>query len=144
MFVMFFLSFPLLQAFSFSGPPNTSWHDLKAIYRPLDCLVVQVSLELWGCCSGEGVHSSQRACRACGTASPAVTTRPRRQSWSLSGTQPVLVVRHVVCERLVSETVNQWVKFSVFFSSSFLFIYLFVCLFIYGCVGSWLLHAGFL
>lgn len=82
------------------------WHVLKAIFRPLDYLVVQVSLEPWGSCSSEAVHSPPRACRSCGIASSVVTGRPSGHIWCLSG-------RHVIYDRPVSKTIGQSISFHI-------------------------------
>ena len=107
-----FPELPLLQA-------------IVPLFFPVDAqtprgIILKPSADLWtfwlsrphlscGALALGRLRSCQRACGACGTASPAGTTRPRGRA------APCQAPRRpwwcVVWERLVSEAVSQWIKF---------------------------------
>ena len=74
-----------------SGHPNTSWHYLEAIGRPLDLLAVQAALELWGSGSGEAVQLPEGV-RGLWHGLSFRDHQASGQSCSLSGTQVALVM----------------------------------------------------
>lgn len=97
-----------------SGRPNTSWHYLKAVGRPLDFLAVQASPELWGSGSGEAAQLPARM-RGLWHGLSCRDHQASGQSCSLSGTQEALVM---CCLRKASlrgcQSVNKILNFLVY------------------------------
>lgn len=81
----------------FYGPRRPSYGVLLKLFQtspPCGCPGLPGAVGLLLCAQ------PPRACRACGFASPVVTTRPRGQIWDLSG-------RHVIRDRPGSKTISQ-------------------------------------